>query len=126
MICPVCGNAKIRLSEHSHWNDVFQRMMGLLPYRCRECRHRFYASASIMPSAGPQDRDRRARHRPVHISPRRRMHLRRWFLVAAIFTATFILFWLLLRYISADDSPPGDYGALEQPLMHSRARAACS
>jgi len=97
MICPNCGNAKIRLSEHRHWNDVFQRIMGRLPYRCRECRHRFYASASIMPSAGPQDRARRARRSPAHVNTRRRKHLRRWFRAAAIFIATFILFWLHLR-----------------------------
>jgi hypothetical protein len=40
--CPVCGWTDVRRSMPHGFLDRVVRMVGLVPYRCRSCSHRFY------------------------------------------------------------------------------------
>jgi hypothetical protein len=40
--CPVCGWTDVRRSMPHGLLDRVVRIVGLVPYRCRSCSHRFY------------------------------------------------------------------------------------
>ena len=102
MTCPICNSPDIRVSQHPHWNDVFQRMVGRQAYRCRKCRNRFYASDSFVPIIGKTGRTNRARGISGHVSTRQRRRLVGRLIVVAIFVVMFALFLLYLRYLTTD------------------------
>lgn len=123
MICPNCGNAKIRLSEHPHWNDVFQRIVGRQPYRCRDCRHRFYAPKSSELVGVQQGRSRHTRPTIRLMSARNRKRIARRLIVIAIFAVMFAIFWLYLRYITTGRGPAQDSRAIQILSTQSSAQA---
>ena len=42
MTCPKCGNSRAHRS-HRSFRDHAVSWLGLKPYRCKDCQHRFYA-----------------------------------------------------------------------------------
>jgi hypothetical protein len=118
MTCPKCSSQNIRISRHSHWNDVFYRIQGEQPYRCRSCRHRFYASLSALPAS------RQSGHHTIPImSAWRRKHILRRVIILAIFATCFYIFWLYLRYITTDRVPSNGSGATPASVMNSTRQA---
>ncbi len=120
MTCPSCGNTDIRLSQHSYWGDTFQSIFGRMPYRCRKCRHRFYSSGTPAVAEGPKG------SRKAHLVTReelksKRRRLLRGLIAIAIFAVMFVIFLMILKYLTTDTGPPKDYGAA--PVSSSAAAA---
>lgn len=44
-VCRVCGHARVYRSRRSTFKDYFLSLLGLRPYKCHECDHRYYAWA---------------------------------------------------------------------------------
>ncbi len=42
MICPACGSKDVHRS-HRHWWERPMVLIGIRPYRCSDCRHRFFS-----------------------------------------------------------------------------------
>jgi hypothetical protein len=42
LICPRCSSNHVRRASRSSFFEEFIRLVGMAPYRCRGCRHRFY------------------------------------------------------------------------------------
>ena len=99
MICPKCGSSDVRSSRNPRWSDVFQQVRGREPFRCRECRRRFFASVSepAPDLAGQPKSTQRSRW---HISTRTKKRLARRLSLIVIFAVALIIFWLFLRYIT--------------------------
>jgi hypothetical protein len=49
--CPVCGWLDVRRSMPKGLLDGMIRIVGLVPYRCRSCGHRFYRRQQDEPEA---------------------------------------------------------------------------
>jgi hypothetical protein len=108
MNCPTCGTSEVRPSEHSHWSDGLQRIMGRLPYRCRTCRLRFYSSKPLNPLS-EKKKDRRATHDEIKRSRRR---LWRVIIAVAIFAGMFVIFLMILNFLTSDKGPAKDFGVI--------------
>jgi hypothetical protein len=81
--------------------------MGRLPYRCRKCRFRFYSSKPLDP-ASAKKKERRATHDEIKRSRRR---LWRIIIAVAIFAGMFVIFLLILNFLTSDKGPAKDFGA---------------
>jgi DNA-directed RNA polymerase subunit RPC12/RpoP len=40
--CPYCDSVECYRSERHGWQDFSRRLLGMFPWRCKECRYRFY------------------------------------------------------------------------------------
>jgi len=111
MTCPECGSSEIRVSRSTQWSDVFHRVLGREAFRCRKCRHRFFASDS--PESNPERAvQSKQTHGPTKLmSTRAKNRLVRRVIVILIFAVAFVIFWYFLRYLTREPSPPGDSGA---------------
>jgi DNA-directed RNA polymerase subunit RPC12/RpoP len=49
--CPACGWMDVRRSMPKGFLDGLVRIVGLVPYRCRSCAHRFYRPGHDDPEA---------------------------------------------------------------------------
>jgi len=119
MICPSCGDSETRPSQHTYWSDLFQRMLGREPYRCRKCRLRFYSSET--PSS---DVEGAKHHTPTNRSNReltkvRRRRLLRALIAIAIFAAMFVVFLILLKYLTADKASQKDSRTVRPTVVKS-------
>jgi hypothetical protein len=123
MTCPSCGNSDIRPSEHSYWSDTWQSMFGRKPYRCRKCRHRFYSSETPPPAAEGTKRSGRAQLDPIHEAKRRRKRLLRGLIAVAIFAAMFLIFLMILSYLTSDKGAPKEIGEIQSLSAISAASA---
>jgi hypothetical protein len=90
-------------------------MFGRKPYRCRKCRHRFYSSETPPPAAEGSKRSGRAQLDPLHEAKRRRKRLLRGLIAIAIFAAMFLIFLMILNYLTSDKGAPKEIGEI-QPL----------
>jgi len=43
VVCPQCGSRNVRRSRRSGAVEVLKSSLGRYPYRCKECRGRFFA-----------------------------------------------------------------------------------
>jgi C4-type Zn-finger protein len=43
MTCPVCKSSAARRSRRQHFGDYVFSVLGVYPWRCKECESRFYA-----------------------------------------------------------------------------------
>ncbi len=41
-MCPRCQSPEVGRSHRRRLGDLFMRLWGMKPYRCRQCRSRFY------------------------------------------------------------------------------------
>lgn len=106
MNCPECGSDEIRISRHAHAKDVLYRFCGREAYRCRECRYRFYGKMSPTLEATAYDQSSKLHRWPFWPrSSQERRRFRRAVGYFAIFALAFLIFWLFLRFITAERSP---------------------
>jgi len=63
-MCPICDSVNISPSKKRKLRDFFVRPFGQIPYRCRDCKSRFYISQTRMKDA--------ERHRAWLLSVRER------------------------------------------------------
>lgn len=92
--CKTCGNSNIRTSHQKEPTDAAEALNGKTPYRCRECRTRFYAEPS--PAGEPAKTSRRSQHRNVRTILKRH---KRAVINSSIFLLLFGLFVLCLLYL---------------------------
>jgi hypothetical protein len=121
MTCPSCGNSDIRPSDHAYWSDAFQSVFGRKPYRCRKCRHRFYSSETPPPAT--EGSKGRAQLDPRDEAKRKRTRLLRGLIAIAIFAAMFLIFLMILNYLTADKGAPKEIGKVQSLSTISAARA---
>jgi hypothetical protein len=97
MICPKCGSPDIRASNSSRWSDIFRRIRGRKPLRCRNCRKRFFALGASL-SDGERGVLAGAIHRPTKLMrARRNRRLVRWLMVISTFILAGLIFWFFRR-----------------------------
>jgi hypothetical protein len=114
MTCPSCGNSDIRPSEHSYWSDTLQNVLGRKPYRCRKCRHRFYSSEAPPPAVEGSKRSGRPQLDPRDEAKRRRKRLLRGLIAVAIFAVMFLIFLMILNYLTSDRGAPKEIGEIQR------------
>jgi hypothetical protein len=91
--CEACGNSNVRTSCQKEPIDAVQAQKGQTPYRCRDCRTRFYAEVS---AEHPAKKGRRSRSRGLRAllkQHKRAVHN------ASIFLLVLGLFFLCLLYL---------------------------
>lgn len=121
MICPQCGSSDIRTSRRSPWTDVFQRLRGREPFRCRKCRLRFFASQSSLAVDERVVPSTHTRRPQKLMSTRSKRRLIRWIIVVTIFAVAFIIFLFFLRYLTTERSPSQDSGAVSSRITCSNS-----
>ncbi len=100
MTCPKCASAEIRPSKHAHWGDIFKRALGLEPFRCRACGHRFFSSL-VFEVAPQSPRATKSSKRPRKlIRTRTKKRLGRQLVMISIFGVALVIFWIFLRYMT--------------------------
>jgi hypothetical protein len=104
MTCPKCGSQNLRLSRQSEWLDMLHLAARHKPFRCRECRLRFYAHPSVEDSKTAAN-STNISHRPKPLLAKR---TKRRLVEAAIFTAMLALFFVLLHYLTQEKAPTSD------------------
>ena len=115
MTCPQCTSSDIRRSRDSSWKDLLPSLLGQQAFRCRKCRHRFYAVASAQLAANDPNQPGR-RIQPDPIGKRRKV--RRFFrrvIQLAVLVVMFSLFGFFLRYITSDHVPKSDAQDMGSP-----------
>jgi hypothetical protein len=115
MTCPKCASANIRRSSTSIWKDVLPSLRGREPFRCRECRHRFFALRSADSSARGPDRSARNNHHRKFRNPRKKNRIIRRLFAFAVLVLMFSLFGVFLHYITTDHAPTGDAQDMSLP-----------
>jgi len=99
MTCPSCGSVETRPSRTAAWADVFQRLRGREPLRCRKCRARFFVKETgtkTQGSAAPLHRRKEPVRRSVMA---KRDNLIRKTAMIAVFVVAFAVFLLVLYLI---------------------------
>jgi hypothetical protein len=118
MTCPKCGSQNLRLSRQSEWLDMLHVAARHKPFRCRDCRQRFYAHQS-----GEQSKladAAKVSHRPKPLLAKR---TKRRILEAAIFTAMLALFFVILHFLTQEKAPSSD-AAYARPIAYPAASAS--
>ena len=76
-------------------------MLGHEAFRCRKCRHRFYASDPESPGTEPQAKPRSSKRRK-HRDPWTRRRIFRRLVWIGIFAVAFLIFLFFLRFIVSE------------------------
>lgn len=98
--CPACGSADVRASRRARMTDVFYRLRGQEPFRCRSCRRRFFAALPADQRQRHEAERKRSHRSKLNRSARggrRRVRLQ---ITLSIFAVAFLLFLLFLRYLT--------------------------
>jgi hypothetical protein len=82
---------------------MLYRLRGQEAFRCRACRHRFYAAKSAV--AHRMHGHRSPKPGALHPAIPNRMRLLRRLVMLAIFVLAFLIFWVFLRYITTERNP---------------------
>ena len=56
MICPSCGSKRVHRS-HRKWYELPMKLIGIRPYRCHECRKRFFSAPESDPEKKQTSRE---------------------------------------------------------------------
>lgn len=88
--------------------DGVRRVLGHEAFRCRKCRHRFYASNSATPDSVPQPSKSRSSKRRRHRDPGFRARLWRRMVWITVFTVAFFVFLYFLRFIISERAAPDE------------------
>jgi len=115
MTCPQCGSSEIRASRTAHWSDTFQRIRGRQPFRCRECRRRFFASKASASGTVRAVRSESSRRPRKLIGTQARKRLVRRLILISVFAVAFGLFLLFLRYFTSERDNSIDSGMVSSP-----------
>ena len=119
MTCPECGSSEIRASRSTRWKDVFQRVRGREPFRCRKCRLRFFSSQSSTPGSERVVQSSHSHRSSRLMSTRTKKRLVRQLVVIAIFAVALVIFLFFLRYLTTEPSPSQNSGAVSSHLTCS-------
>jgi hypothetical protein len=99
-MCPKCGSSDVRRSGRMKWMDLAERLRNRVPYRCRACRLRFFASR--VPGI-EQNRARTASvHRKTAAHVHRKGHIQRRLIEGTIFVTMLAIFLAFLRYLTME------------------------
>jgi hypothetical protein len=122
MTCPSCGSSEIRASRHAHWSDVFERVRGQVPLRCRKCRHRFYALKSM---AGKElaSRSRHSARRTKLINIRKMKRFVSRVIMIGIIVVLMFIFLFFLNALSMRRMSEQDSGANSNAIVLLADRA---
>ena len=112
MTCPKCSSAEIRPSKHAHLGDALKRALGLEPFRCRTCGHRFFSSLATEPGPELPPATKSSRRPKKLMRTRTKKRLVRQLVMISIFGAALVLFWFFLHYMTTDHVAPSDSGAI--------------
>lgn len=115
MKCPKCDSPEIRPSSRSKWLDIFESKLGREAYRCRKCRHRFYANLEPGAASGAKRTTSKSKHE-VRRGTRR---VRPWMVETAIFVIMLLLFYVFLRYLTRE--PATSEGLILPESVETRA-----
>jgi hypothetical protein len=100
MKCPKCDSPEVRHSHHAKWVDVFHSRLGQRAFRCRKCRHRFYALETATAADATVHKHRKKSRDPDFKRGLRR--IRPWMWEAAIFLLMLVIFFIFLRYLTRE------------------------
>lgn len=104
--CPVCGSAEVRLSRSKRRTDVFRWLRGRRePFRCRNCRRRFFASLSTIETKKRAVKPASRRRSKRYLSRRTKKRMIRTLIMVCVFAGAFILFLIFLRYMMTERQP---------------------
>ncbi len=111
MSCPKCGGINVRRSRRSTWVDALYAFSKRKPFRCRDCRSRFYAPESnaasdVTPPARKKHRSS-DHHGPKPLFSKR---ARRRLIEVVIFGVMLILFLIFLRFLTREQAPASESG----------------
>ena len=113
--CAACGSSRVRNSRQADPMDKIHGKNGQLPWRCRDCRIRFYSAAVKEEPAVTQHRPHR---RGIRGILKRR---RRAIISSGIFLLLLGLFLICLGYLAKDHPdnqsriyPPAGFGRLPE------------
>ncbi len=96
MKCEACGSTRVRSSQQGNPMDKIHGQSGKLPWRCRDCRIRFYSAAVTEEPAI-------ARHRPHRRGLRTILKRRKRVVISSgIFLLLLGLFLICLAYLARD------------------------
>jgi hypothetical protein len=105
MTCPQCASSDTRRSTTSSWRDLLPSLLGRQAFRCRKCRHRFFAVLSTRSASNAPDRP----HGKVPFGKLstqwKKRRLFRGVITAAVIVVMLSLFGLFLHYIAVDHPP---------------------
>ncbi len=85
--------------------DVFCRFRGREPFRCRNCRRRFFASPSTVKSQKSAVKRVPSHRSKRHLSRRTKKRVVRTLIMISVFVVAFILFLIFLRYLMIERQP---------------------
>lgn len=102
MICPKCGKSSAHRS-HRSWTDRILSFVALKPYRCRDCRHRFYAYKGGIGSAKLRSSEERR-----IMKLRRSIRWKRTRGELILYTLSSLIFLAILYYIIQQRITPGE------------------
>jgi hypothetical protein len=94
--CEACGSSRVRASHHADPIDKIRGQSGQVPWRCRDCRIRFYCAPV---TAEPPVTRRRPHRRGIRTILKRR---RRALISSGIFLLLLGLFLTCLAYLTHD------------------------
>jgi len=85
--------------------DVFSRFRGREPFRCRNCRRRFFAAPSTVERQKSAVKPARSHRSKRHLSRRTKKRIVRTLIMISVFVVAFILFLIFLRYLMSEHQP---------------------
>ena len=115
MTCPQCSSSDVRRSRESSSKDVLQSLLGRQAFRCRKCRHRYFAFPSRQFAVkNPDGTARKIQSDPIGKQRKMRRVFRRIIQVAVI-VVMLSLFGFFLHYITGDHVPKSDAQDMGSP-----------
>lgn len=72
-MCPRCNSTNVTRSRRWRFRDVLMRLWGMRPYRCHDCRKRFYLPSGLarnISNARERQHGKRRRRRSKSSQPR--------------------------------------------------------
>lgn len=103
--CPVCQSEDVRASWSTRITDVFHRLRGRVPFRCRQCRQRFFAALSVAEKQQHAAELTESRSFKHHRSVQSMERLNFLMVVISIFAVAVMLFLLFLRALTTESQP---------------------
>jgi hypothetical protein len=116
MTCPKCGSEDVRHSQKPHSSDLIQGIGGKAAYRCRKCRERFFGTPSDSAGSKPRRKPLRTSSLAQKLNSKKANRIKRRITVVAVFLGVFLIFLLLLRYLTTER--PTESSLLQTHWLH--------
>ncbi len=102
MTCPKCGSEDVRHSQRPRSSDLLQGIGGKAAYRCRKCRERFFGVPSAYAGSKPARKPLRPISLASKMNSKKANRIKRRMTAIAVFFGVFLIFLLLLRYLTTE------------------------